>query len=140
MITKFHLSLPCKDIEETKTFYLEVLEAKLGRNTNNWIDINLFENQITFTQSGEFKFEFNNYRLGESILPSFHFGVIVSIEHFGELYSRLLKLNIGTTIKTTFMKDKIGEHLSFFVKDPNNYMIEFKCFKEVNETFKDIEK
>ncbi len=136
MKTMFHLSLPCRDVEETKIFYLNNLQADLGRNTNNWVDINLFGNQITFTKSGDFNFEFNNYRLEENILPSFHFGVIVDVEKFGELYSILLKKEENLSIKNTFMKDKIGEHLSFFVKDPNGYMIEFKCFKKQDEVFR----
>ncbi len=138
MNANFHLSLPCKDIKKTREFYSEILKTNIGRITNSWIDINLFGNQITFTKSGEFNFEFKNYRLGEHILPSFHFGIIINIDEFGKLYSRLLQLNIGATVKTIFMKDSTGEHLSFFIKDPNNYMIEFKSFKNSSETFKTV--
>ena len=140
MNANFHLSLPCKDIKKTREFYSEILKTKLGRSTNSWIDIDLFGNQITFTKSGDFNFEFKNYRLGEQILPSFHFGIIINIDEFGKLYSRLLQLDIGTTIKTTFMEDSIGEHLSFFIKDPNDYIIEFKCFKVSSETFESQKK
>ena len=136
MNANFHLSLPCKEIEKTKEFYSEILKTKIGRSTNNWIDIDLFGNQITFTNSGDFNFEFKSYRLGEQILPSFHFGIIINIDDFGKLYSRLLQLDIGATIKTIFMENTVGEHLSFFVKDPNDYMIEFKCFKNDAEIFK----
>ena len=90
MSANFHLSLPCTDIEKTKEFYTEILKTKVGRSTNSWIDIDLFGNQITFTKSGDFNFEFKNYRLGEQILPSFHFGIIINIDDFGILYSRLL--------------------------------------------------
>jgi extradiol dioxygenase family protein len=38
------------------------------------------------------------------------------------------------------MEDSIGEHLSFFIKDPNDYMIEFKCFKVSSETFESQKK
>lgn len=136
MNANFHLSLPCKEIEKTKEFYSEILKTQIGRSTNNWIDIDLFGNQITFTNSGDFNFEFKNYRLGDQILPSFHFGIIINIDDFGQLYSRLLQLDIGVTIKTRFMENTIGEHLSFFIKDPNDYMIEFKCFKNETEVFK----
>ena len=135
MNANFHLSLPCKDIEKTREFYSEIIKTKVGRSANSWIDIDLYGNQITFTQSGSFNFEYKNYRLGEQILPSFHFGIIINIENFGTIYGRLLQLDIGITSKTTFMKENIGEHLSFFVKDPNDYMIEFKCFKNTNEVF-----
>jgi uncharacterized protein len=136
MGSNFHLSLPCRDIEKTKAFYSEILDSNIGRNTNTWIDVDLFGNQITFTQSGDFNFDFKNYRLGDQILPSFHFGIIINIDHFGQLYSRLLQLDIGVTLQTTYMKAHVGEHLSFFLKDPNDYMIEFKCFKNHSEVFK----
>lgn len=136
MNSNFHLSLPCKDIEKTKTFYLYILKSAIGRNTNSWIDINLYGNQITFTKSGSFNFEYKNYRLGNQILPSFHFGIIVNVRDFDNLYARLLKLNINISNKTTFMQDSLGEHQSFFVTDPNEYKIEFKCFKNRSNTFK----
>ncbi len=136
MNANFHLSLPCKDVETTKAFYTKVLDVEIGRSTNSWLDINLFGNQITFTKSGAFNFEFKNYRLEEHILPSFHFGIILDIDEFGKLYGKLLQMDIGVTIKTTFMKGNVGEHLSFFVEDPNNYMIEFKSFKEKASVFK----
>ena len=70
---EFHLALPCEDIGKTKDFYTNILGATLGRHTDNWIDINLYGNQITFTKAGTFNFDFKNYRLGDQILPSFHF-------------------------------------------------------------------
>ena len=79
MLANFHLSLPCKDLKKTEEFYSNILETKVGRSANNWIDLNLFGNQITFTKSGDFNFSFKNYRLGEQILPSFHFGIIVTL-------------------------------------------------------------
>jgi extradiol dioxygenase family protein len=56
METLFHLSLPCTNAEETKTFYIETVGAVLGRHSNNWVDINLFGHQITFTQAAKFNF------------------------------------------------------------------------------------
>jgi extradiol dioxygenase family protein len=135
MAANFHLSIPCRDIYKTRVFYSEILKAKVGRTNNAWLDINLYGNQITFVKSGDFNFEFKNYRLGEQILPSFHFGIIMDIEAFGKLYREIIQLDIGTSVKTKFMKDSVGEHLSFFVKDPDNYMLEFKCFKNDKEVF-----
>ncbi|MEX0360165.1 VOC family protein [Flagellimonas sp.] len=135
MNTKFHLALPCKNIEETREFYVDVIKAQLGRNTEKWLDINLYGNQLTFTYTGHFNFEFKNYKLDDYILPSFHFGVIVPVETWGELYSRLFKMDLEVTTEATFMQDKKGEHLSFFIQDPNGYMLEFKSFKDNDEIF-----
>ncbi len=131
----FHLSVPCKDIEATKAFYTNHLGAKLGRRTDNWVDIDLFGHQLTFTKAGDFDFNFKNYRFNDQILPSFHFGVIVNIDTWGKTYSHLLSKNFDVTTEATFLENKIGEHLSFFVTDPDGYQVEFKCFKKDAEIF-----
>lgn len=135
MNAKFHLALPCKDLAETKAFYQDIINAELGRQTEKWLDVDLFGNQLTFTQSGDFAFDFKSYRLEEYILPSFHFGIIVPIDKWGEFYSRLFQMDLEVTTEATFMKNQIGEHLSFFVQDPNGYMLEFKSFKDDTEIF-----
>lgn len=131
----FHLSLPCKGIESTKNFYVHILGASLGRNTNQWLDINLFHHQITFTKSGDYNFGFKNYKFEGTILPSFHFGVILSEEVWTKLYEKLLVSKTIYIEKTAFLKSKNGEHVSFFVKDPNGYIVEFKHFKDIETIF-----
>jgi hypothetical protein len=49
-----------------------------------------------------------------------------------------LKIQITYTearIEATYLENKVGEHLSFFIKDPNKYMVEFKSFKNYGEIF-----
>ncbi len=135
MRAQFHLALPCEDIEKTKDFYINILGSTQGREADKWIDISLYNNQLTFTEAGTFSFDFKNYKLGDNILPAFHFGVIVSIDEWGKLYSKLFQSHLEVTTEATFMENKIGEHLSFFIKDPNGYMIEFKSFKNNLEVF-----
>ncbi|WP_027395103.1 VOC family protein [Aquimarina latercula] len=135
MKAEFHLALPCEDIQNTIDFYTYKLGAKQGRKTDSWVDINLYGNQITFTKAGDFNFDFKNYRLGIQIVPSFHFGVIIDSETWGKLYSRLFSMDLEVTTEVTFFENKVGEHLSFFVKDPNGYMVEFKSFKDHGEIF-----
>src|SRR6185295_5630487 len=43
----FHLSLPVADLAAAKRFYVEVLEAKVGRENEEWLDILLWGHQIT---------------------------------------------------------------------------------------------
>jgi extradiol dioxygenase family protein len=135
METLFHLSLPCTNAEETKRFYIETVGAVLGRHSNNWIDINLFGHQITFTQAGKFNFNNPNYVFEGKILPSFHFGIIMNLDSWGSMYAKLNELNLELVTQATFLKSKSGEHLSFFVKDPNGYMLEFKSFKYPKQLF-----
>ena len=135
MNSLFHLSLPCKGIESTKNFYVNILSANLGRNTNQWLDIDLYNHQITFTKSGDFNFVFKNYKFEGIILPSFHFGVILSKETWTNLYQKLISSKTIYIEKTSFLKEKNGEHDSFFVKDPNGYIVEFKHFTNMETMF-----
>jgi hypothetical protein len=135
MKANFHLALPCTNLEETKDFYQNTIQAPIGRQTEKWVDVNLHGNQLTFTVAGDYNFDFKSYRLDEHVLPSFHFGIIVSIDEWGALYSRLLKMDLEVTAQATFMEHKVGEHLSFFIKDPNGYMLEFKSFQKPEEIF-----
>lgn len=136
MNASFHLSLPCLDIESTENFYVDKLGAELGRKAQNWLDINLYGNQITFTKSGKFDFSFQNYSFEGKILPSFHFGIIVENDVWEKLYQKITAQQIELFEEITFLKGKNGEHTSFFVKDPNDYMVEFKTFAFTKDVFK----
>ncbi|CAM1369569.1 VOC family protein [Tenacibaculum xiamenense] len=131
----FHMSLPCKDLDNTLKFYTYELGFDKGRKTDKWVDINLFGNQLTFVLIDNYNFQFPFYILEKERLPSFHFGVILENDHWDYVYDQVIKWSEDTIVKTTFFEDKHGEQSSFFVKDPNDYYIEFKTFKEHNDLF-----
>ena len=58
------------------------------------------------------------------------------IKHWKELYAKLKSLKLKVVTQTTFLEGKPGEHSSFFIKDPNDYMLEFKNFKNPKDIFK----
>ncbi|MEZ2413948.1 VOC family protein [Muriicola sp. E247] len=131
----FHLALPCYSVTKTRKFYIEILGAELGRHSTQWADINLYGNQITFTKSGEFSFNYKSYKFGDNILPSFHFGVILNEKKWNEIHQKISEILEKDSEPITFLKSKKGEHTSFFIEDPNGYVVEFKCFKEPKEVF-----
>lgn len=131
----FHISLPCKNLEDTISYYKDDLGLPIGRSTSSWVDVNLFSNQLTFVTVEEFKFEYPMYLLDKEELPSFHFGVVLSNDEWDNVYDRINRWFIDTIIKRTFFKAKNDEHNSFFVKDPNGYYLEFKTFKQHDEIF-----
>ncbi|PWK19051.1 VOC family protein [Xanthomarina spongicola] len=136
MNTSFHMSLPCLSVKETKNFYKNSIGATTGRHTQSWVDINLFGHQLTFIKAEKFNFNSPNYVFEGKILPSFHFGIIVDENTWNNIYSKLNNLDLEVVEKTTFLSNKSGEHTSFFIKDPNDYMLEFKCFKDSKNIFK----
>ncbi len=136
MAAQFHLALPCLNISKTRAFYHELLRAKIGRSSVKWIDVNFYNHQITFTESGPFNFESRSYSFNGQVLPSFHFGVILNDQEWKSLLNLLKSKGVKIISEVNFLKDKTGEHHSFFVEDPNGYTVEFKCFTNANEIFK----
>ena len=134
MQTSFHMSLPCIGVKETKSFYINI-GASLGRTTQNWVDVNLYGHQMTFIKAGKFNFNNPNYVFEGKILPSFHFGIILDLKTWKRIYAKLKEQKLDLVTESTFLKDKAGEHTSFFIKDPNNYMLEFKNFKKSKDIF-----
>lgn len=131
----FHMSMPCYSVSKTKDFYIDVIGAELGRNSTQWVDINLFGNQITFTKAGEFNFVYRTYKFENTVLPAFHFGVIVDKDTWNSLYEKLRVTKYEIIQEVTFLKGKLGEHTSFFIQDPNGHMLEFKTFKDHKDMF-----
>lgn len=136
MENQFHISLPCLHIAATEKFYTQIIGVTTGRKALNWVDINLFGHQITFTKSGKFNFEYPSYSFEKTVLPSFHFGVILPQDKWATLYANLKKEDFLHIDKTTFLSGKKGAHQSYFLRDPNGYIIEFKCFDVADEVFK----
>ncbi|MCK7589024.1 VOC family protein [Subsaxibacter sp. CAU 1640] len=135
MTTQFHLALPCVNVNKTREFYSDILGAKIGRSAVKWADVNLYGNQITFTECGPFKFECKSYNFNGDILPSFHFGIILNKSDWQEVLDRLKSKKYDIVSEVKFLENKVGEHHSFFVKDPNDYTVEFKCFTNSQEIF-----
>src|SRR5690554_1956193 len=114
MAAQFHLALPCVSINKTRLFYKDMLGAEIGRSSVKWADINLFGNQITFTECGPFKFESKSYNFNGDILPSFHFGVILKKEEWDNMLEALKSKNASIVSQVKFLENKTGEHQSFF--------------------------
>lgn len=135
MAAQFHLALPCVNVNKTRNFYVDILGATIGRSAVKWADINLYNNQITFTECGPFKFECKSYSFNGDILPSFHFGIILEREEWHSVLERLKSKRHHIASEVKFLESKVGEHNSFFVKDPNDYTVEFKCFVDSKAVF-----
>ncbi|MGB0881788.1 MAG: VOC family protein [Vicingaceae bacterium] len=137
--SKFHISLPCKDIQATKKFYEKDLGLKIGRKSYHWFDVDLFGNQITFTFDDKSVLNSKKYSFEEIMLPSFHYGIILEQERWEELFLKFKDEDFFAIGTKKFLKNKKGEHQSFFITDINGYFIEFKNFSELDEIFEQDE-
>jgi len=138
MENRFHLALACKSKVETQKFYNKILGFKIGREGDNWVDVNMNGNQVTFKEDPNFNVKTPTYKLGEHQLPVFHFGVILELSEWSFIYQSLYDRGLELSVEKEFFINQIGEHTSFFVTDPNGYGIEFKYFKNSSDVFKKI--
>ncbi len=135
MKSPFHLSIPCYDINETREFYVDRLGFEEGRSTEGWIDINMNGNQLTFLKALRWRFPDKYYQFEGHVLPAFHFGILLNEEQWNEKLDQCARMGLNDEEPLTFLKGTKGEHRSFFVEDPNEYVVEFKCFTRVEEAF-----
>lgn len=134
-LQRFHLSLPCLDVNETKAFYVDELGFELGRSSFNWLDVNFFGHQITFALDKKTQVNSSTYSLESKILPVFHVGIILDPQNWNSFWEKLKEKSYLELEPTAFLSGNIGEHTSFFIKDPNGYSLEFKRFNDPNQIF-----
>ena len=135
--TRFHLAFPVHDLSLAKSFYKDILECEVGRESNNWIDFNLFGHQIVAHLSpGDCNLPMTKYVDGDNV-PSRHFGLILHWAEWEKLYKNLQRNNIIFYIKPKIrFKDQNGEQGTFFLKDPSGNALEFKSSKDFKYIFK----
>ncbi|HNP18410.1 MAG TPA: VOC family protein [Fulvivirga sp.] len=136
MIPPFHLAFPVKDLEEARSFYVNVLGCSTGRSSDQWIDFNFFGHQlVAHLKPEEVKAATTNDVDGDSV-PVRHFGVILEWAEWEKLSKHLEGHNIAFIIKPHIrFKGKPGEQATMFFLDPSGNALEFKAFKDKNQIF-----
>ena len=134
---RFHLAFPVKNLNATKDFYKKILNCKIGRESESWVDFNLYGHQIVAHLAPKECSYVNSNKVDEDQIPCSHFGVILDWYEWEELYKKLdlLKINFLINPKIRF-KNKYGEQGTFFIKDPSGNVLEFKTFKNDADVFK----
>jgi uncharacterized protein len=126
-LSTFHLAIPAADLGLSKKFYMD-LGAKLGREYPTNVILNFYGCQLVLHKSDKIDHDPDMYpRHFGIILPSSSaFMVVVNIHNekpyvYAEMFTRAL--------------GEPSEHLSFFLKDPANNLIEFKWYKNPEAVF-----
>ena len=68
----FHLAFPVKDIEKTKTFYINTLGCKIGKSSENWLNLNFSGHQLSIHLHLHMKLDPRNPKnteTGRRVLP-----------------------------------------------------------------------
>ena len=95
MNTLFHIAFPVKNLKETRSFYVDLLGCKIGREATNWIDFSFFNHQVTVQENPELVCEYPVYRGGENSFPAYHFGAILPWKDWHALELKLRDLGVA---------------------------------------------
>ena len=134
---RFHLAFPVKNLNATKDFYKKILNCKIGRESESWVDFNLYGHQIVAHLAPEECSYISSNKVDEDQIPCSHFGVILDWHEWEGLYKKLDLLKINFLINPKIrVKNKSGEQGTFFIKDPSGNVLEFKTFKNDADVFK----
>jgi extradiol dioxygenase family protein len=131
----FHLAFPVQDLEESKTFYVTTFGARIGRVRDKWMDIFLFEGQITL------------HERPSEVLPTRehgvrHFGAILAWHDWEALALHLDEMKVQFKVKPNI--SGVGtnaEQAKMLLSDPSGNVIEVKAYRNpsVALEMKDLE-
>ena len=135
-VPPFHLAFPVNNIEATRRFYVDILQCKVGRESDRWIDFNFFCHQITAHLDETVVDAMGQNPVDGKSIPARHFGAVLSWDQWDVLVSRLDQLGVSYYIEpNTRFVGEIGEQRTFFIQDPSGNYLEFKCFRDSSSIF-----
>jgi extradiol dioxygenase family protein len=124
----FHLAFPVDDLAAARHFYGELLGCPEGRSAEEWIDFDLHGHQIV----AHFAPEAVRVRAGNPVdgedVPVPHFGIVLPMEDWKALASRLQAAGVEFVIAPTVrFEGEPGEQATMFFLDPAGNALEFKA-------------
>ena len=127
-IPPFHLAFPVDDLAAARHFYGELLGCPEGRSAEEWIDFDLYGHQIV----AHFAPEAVRVRAGNRVdgedVPVPHFGIVLTMEQWKTLASRLEGAGMDFVIAPTIrFEGEPGEQATMFFLDPAGNALEFKA-------------
>lgn len=139
MVQPFHLAFPVTDLEATKEFYQRCLGCRIGRESPGaWVDFDLYGHQLSAHLRPKTTVELSNSgQVDGDAVPIPHFGVVLTMDQWQQLASRLQSHEDVQWImqpKTRFAGEP-GEQGTFFIMDPSGNALEFKGFKSSEALF-----
>jgi len=132
----FHLAFPVHDLASTRAFYGELLGCPEGRSAERWVDFDFFGHQLSAHLS-ETSPSVPTNEVDEDDVPVRHFGVVLSMERWEGLATRLRERRVAFLIEPRIrFRGELGEQATFFVRDPSGNALEFKAFADPARVFR----
>ena len=127
---RFHLAIPVDDLEAARAFYGGVLGCPQGRESDAWIDWDLYGHQVVTHLAAGAGDRLSN-PVDDHDVPVPHFGVLLDVDAFHDLARRLRSAEVGFVIEPYLrFEGQPGEQWTMFLRDPSGNAIEFKAFAD----------
>ena len=121
-----HLSIPVRDLEEARVFYVHTLGCQAARTRADFTDVWFFGLQLTLQDRPD---EVSVLRAGSSR----HFGVTLGRDDFDSVISRLDAGGVAWLVPvTTDDEGEPTEQTKAKIADPSGNVIEFKTYRDVD--------
>ena len=110
-------------MDRSRKFYEEILGAKVGRVKGRWLDVWLYDVQITLQD-----------RRGEEINAheKFHFGATLEWEGWERMHDHLQSLGAEFDGEPA-ISEALGQ-AKLYLKDPDGYVVELKAYRDRTES------
>jgi extradiol dioxygenase family protein len=121
-----HLSIPVRDIDEARDFYVHTLGCESARARSGFTDVWFFGMQITLQDRPD---EVAAVRADASR----HFGVTLSRDDFDAMAARLTARGVEWLVPvSTDDEGRSTEQTKGKITDPSGNVIEFKTYRDVD--------
>jgi uncharacterized protein len=126
-----HLSLPIRDLEESKDFYVNALGCKIGRVRDTWIDVWFHGMQLALHVRSDQVLPLNP----ESVR---HFGITLGADELAALIARLeARPTQWLKQPTTDYAGTPRAQTKAMIADPSGNAIELKTYADPESAFAD---
>lgn len=131
----FHLAVPVKDLDTTRSFYRDIMGFEEGRSSDKWVDFNFYGHQFVIHMVDNTTDVQVNPVDGHEV-PVPHFGVVLNWSDWEDLSKKLASHGIDFIIEPYIrFEGEVGEQATMFFKDPSGNALEFKAFKNDDQIF-----
>ena len=135
-LSPFHLAIPVKEIDETRSFYREVIGCTEGRSSDHWVDFDFYGHQLVIHISENVNKKLSSNAVDGHDVPVPHFGIVLPWDEWEALAERIRKSNITFVIEPYIrFEGEVGEQATMFFQDPSGNNLEFKAFKDLSQLF-----
>lgn len=136
MSPKFHMAFPIHNIELSREFYIKVLGCTLGRESDKWIDFNLYGHQVLAHLSPEDCTIPKTNPVDGDQIPARHFEKILPWDQWEDLCGNIKNDGVKFLIEPRKrFKNNAGEQGTFFIQDPVENVLEFRPFSNDSDIF-----